>query len=360
MGSGNVFHQFKSSWIVLSSGVKLRWNNLGENWNLNMIFCQSYIEAHWGLYLNENVIHYVAFTFTLLWERPLPRPLLCLHSPGNMQVDWLALLSWSATPAPHQLCLQGLTRTSNRGRNVLSSSAVTTEWFRLKALLSNLEILSLVFCCWLFVYFCSLRFLLRVSSLVSQCPPSSSDPAFPRTPEYCELPVSSPWLPPPYPPSFIRVHLISSCCTPRNPFLPASLPAPPAVYPSTATWDYSFVFLLFPVRDNFIFVYSLLKAFGEPFLCVLVLLAWVCPQVHSSNPRHNIHVTTLFFVKHENWSFNHPIWILIHSYTPFFIPFSPNLVANHTPISSIIPPCNFFRSTAYTSSLAAQRDLAIP
>ena len=31
----------------------------------------------------------------------------------------------------------------------------------------------------------------------------------------------------------------------------------------------------------------LLNAFGEPFLCVLVLLAWVCPQVHSSNPRHN-------------------------------------------------------------------------
>ena len=36
-----------------------------------------------------------------------------------------------------------------------------------------------------------------------------------------------------------------------------------------------------------------------------------------------------------------------------FIPFSPNLVANHTPVSSITPPC-YFSSTACTSSMAAQ------
>ena len=50
-------------------------------------------------------------------------------------------------------------------------------------------------------------------------------------------------------------------------------------------------------------------------------------------------------------------WILnkdtpFHSFFVFisdFIPFSPNLVANHTPISSITPP----PPTAYTSSLAA-------
>ena len=39
----------------------------------------------------------------------------------------------------------------------------------------------------------------------------------------------------------------------------------------------------------------------------------------------------------------------------FYPPFSPNLVANHTPISSIAPPppCYLLRSAAYTSPLAA-------